>query len=60
MKIKVMDMTCNHCVAKIQKELLINQVKSKIDLASKTVEVDDDKKDKAIHLIKQAGYTPTT
>jgi copper chaperone len=60
MKIKVNDMTCNHCVAKIQKELIFNQIKGKIDLSSKTVEVLDNDVEKAVLVIKKAGYTPLT
>jgi copper chaperone len=60
MKIKVSDMTCNHCVAKIQKELIFNQIKGKIDLPTKTVEVSDADLEKAVSVIKKAGYTPST
>jgi copper chaperone CopZ len=60
MKIKVNDMTCNHCVAKIQKELIFNQIKGKIDLPTKTVEVPDLDAEKAVLVIKKAGYTPLT
>lgn len=59
MKITVKDMTCNHCVAKIQKALLMEKIMAKIDLSSHTVDVKDIDLDRAIVLIKEAGYSPT-
>lgn len=59
MKITVKDMTCNHCVAKIQKALLMEKIMAKIDLSSHTVDVKDIDLDKAMVAIKEAGYTPT-
>ncbi|VEU82935.1 heavy-metal-associated domain-containing protein [Acholeplasma hippikon] len=59
MKIKVNDMSCKHCVAKIEKELIMNGVQSKISLEEKTVDIKDKDQDKAMGAIKAAGYTPT-
>lgn len=58
MEIKVKDMTCNHCVMKIDKALMMAGVKGKADLESKTVNVKLEKDlDKAKEAITNAGYT---
>lgn len=58
MKLKVKDMSCNHCVMKIQKSLLVKGVKAEIDLSNHIVDVKLEKDvDKAIEAIKEAGYT---
>ena len=59
MKITVNDMSCNHCVAKIQKQLIMKGIKSEIKLADKIVEVVDQDQEQAMEAIKEAGYTPT-
>jgi copper chaperone len=60
MKIKVLDMTCKHCVAKIEKSLLLSDLKAKVDLTEQVV---DFKKDEDLEKVKEAiikaGYTPT-
>ncbi len=58
MKVTVPDMTCNHCVMKIQKALLISGVKATIELESHLVTF---KKDEDLEIVKkaitEAGYT---
>ncbi len=58
MNIKVADMNCNHCVMSIQKALILNQIKGQVDLATKTVKVAEQDLEKAIAVIKQAGFSP--
>lgn len=57
MKIQVSDMHCQSCSGKIQRLLLQNGIIAKVDGNSKLVFVDEDG-DRAIELIKEAGYTP--
>jgi len=57
MKLHVENMTCNHCVMKIQKSLLINGVDAKVSLDEHAVILKSDKNvDKAKKAIKEAGY----
>lgn len=57
MKLNVENMTCNHCVMKIQKSLLINGVDAKVSLDEHAVILKSDKDvDKAKKAIKEAGY----
>jgi copper chaperone CopZ len=60
MKIKVLDMTCKHCVAKIEKSLLVTGLKAKVDLSEQSIEF---KKESDLELVKEAivkaGYTPS-
>jgi len=59
MKIKVSDMTCNHCVQTIQKTLMISGIDARIDLPTHTVELKKDSdSEKARAAISKAGYTP--
>lgn len=56
-KIYVSDMSCKHCVAKIEKVLLLNDVKASVLLEDKSVTLGhDDDYEKAVTLIKQVGY----
>lgn len=55
MKIKVTDMMCKHCVAKIDK--VLENIEHTISLENKEVEVKEEDYQKAIELIKNAGYT---
>ncbi|CCV64464.1 preddicted heavy metal transport/detoxification protein [Alteracholeplasma palmae J233] len=57
--ITVTDMSCQHCVAKINKALLTKGVVGKIDLAGHTVSVKEADEEKALVAIEEAGYTPT-
>ncbi|MGP1439866.1 MAG: heavy metal translocating P-type ATPase [Treponema sp.] len=61
MKIFVEDISCKHCVARIEKALneKLANAKVKIDLESKVVEVEGASIDDVISIIKEAGYTPT-
>lgn len=55
----VNDMSCNHCKARIEKELLANGVKNiSIDLNSKVVSLESElSNDQLIEIIDKAGYT---
>lgn len=55
MEIKVKDMHCKNCAAKVEKALLMNGVKPKIDLDNHIVIVKDNDVTKAIEVIKQSG-----
>lgn len=55
MKIKVSDMMCKHCVARIDKAL--DNIDHTISLENKEVEVKEEDYQKAVELIKNAGYT---
>jgi copper chaperone len=58
MKLTVKDMTCNHCVAKIQKALLVSGIQSKIELADQSVTIlKDSDVEAAKAAIKNEGYT---
>ena len=59
MEIKVKDMHCKNCAAKVEKALLMNGVRPKIDLDNHIVLVKDNDVTKAVEVIKQTGYTPT-
>lgn len=59
MKITVNDMTCKNCVAKIEKNLMMNGIKSEINLDAKTIEIKDKDQEKAIKIITEVGYTPS-
>ncbi len=58
MKVLVPDMSCKHCVMKIEKQLLMDGLKAKVELENKSVsfakESDLDKVQKSI---EKAGYT---
>mgnify|MGYP002622346104 FL=1 len=59
MKIKVSDMTCNHCVQKVQTALQNSGIDAHIDLPTHTVELKEDALvELARHAISKAGYTP--
>ena len=62
MKFVVEDISCKHCVARIEKALneKLPNAKVKINLESKTVEVEGvDNANDVMAIIKEAGYTPT-
>lgn len=58
MKVLVPNMSCKHCVMKIEKQLLMDGLKAKVELENKSVsfakESDLDKVQKSI---EKAGYT---
>lgn len=59
MKVNVLDMTCAHCVAKIEKQLLMDGLKAKVELATKSVLLTKDSDlERVTASIKKAGYTP--
>lgn len=58
MKVIVPDMSCNHCVMKIQKQLLIDGVQATVDLKDKSVNFKKDADlEKATASVKKAGYS---
>ncbi len=60
MKVKVTDMTCNHCVMKVQKSIMMEGLKAQVDLADQSVSFSNEKDlDKIKLAIEKAGYTPT-
>jgi copper chaperone CopZ len=57
MKVYVENMTCNHCVMKIQKSLLVNGVVAQVNLDEHAVILKSEKDlEKALKAIKEAGY----
>lgn len=57
MKIIVPDMSCNHCVMKIQKQLLIDGLKATVDLKDKSVQFKQESDlEKVTASVKKAGY----
>ncbi len=59
MKVNVTDITCKHCVMKIEKSLMMDNLKAKVSLEDKSVSFNNEAdKDKIIQSIKKAGYTP--
>ncbi|NLW28315.1 MAG: heavy-metal-associated domain-containing protein [Erysipelothrix sp.] len=54
--VKVPDMSCQHCVKRIQKSLDESQVVATVDLDSKSVSFNGDES-VAIEAIVKAGYT---
>lgn len=57
---KVNDMTCAHCEKAIKQELSKGDkdVKVKVDLKDKTVQVENLSDDRVMFLLKEIGYTP--
>jgi copper chaperone CopZ len=59
MKVNVKDITCKHCVMKIEKTLMMDNLKAKVSLEDKSVSFNNEAdKEKVILSIKKAGYTP--
>lgn len=56
--IKVSDMNCGKCAAKITMKLSLNNIDSNIDLDNKLVSVSETDINQAMDLIKETGYTP--
>ncbi len=56
--LKVPDMSCEHCVARITKALNDEKLSFKVILANKTVEVEGDEAavDKAVAALDDIGY----
>ena len=60
MKVKVKDMTCNHCVMKVQKSIMMDGLKATVDLSDQSVSFTHDQDLEKIKLaIQKAGYTPS-
>jgi len=60
MKVKVKDMTCNHCVMKVQKSIMMEGLKATVDLSDQSVSFTHDQDLEKIKLaIQKAGYTPS-
>ena len=57
---KIADMTCTHCEKAIKLELLQGNpdVKVKVDIANKILEVENLPDDRVIFLLKEIGFTP--
>ena len=60
MKLNVKEMSCNHCVGRIDKVLSEAGIAHSIDLDSKTVTIEDDSKvEIAIEEMDDIGFTAT-
>lgn len=60
MKLTVNEMSCNHCVSRIDKVLSDAGIAHRIDLESKTVTIEDDSQvEKAIEEMDDIGFTVT-
>lgn len=58
MKVLVPDMSCNHCVMKIQKQLMMDGLKANVNLGDKSVDFKNDADlSKVKQSIEKAGYT---
>ena len=57
---KIEDMSCGHCEKAITTELTKGDtsVKVKVDLKSKTIEVENLSDDRVMFLLKEIGYNP--
>ena len=57
MKLIVPDMSCNHCVMKIQKQLMIDGIQATVDLKDKSVSLKKESDlEKAKQSLIKAGY----
>ncbi len=57
MKVIVKDMTCNHCVMKIQKQLLMDGILATVELKDKSVSFKKESDlEKVVQSLKKAGY----
>ena len=58
MKVNVPDMSCKHCVMKIEKQLMLDGLKAKVDLDSRSVSFSKDSDLENVQKsIEKAGYT---
>lgn len=55
-RVIVSNMSCQHCVARIEKALNEAQIEAKVTLADKSVEFDGDR-ELVVVAIEKAGYT---
>lgn len=56
-KVTVPDMSCGHCVMAIEKALKADELTGKVDLSTKTVELEEADLEAVTKAIEQAGYT---
>jgi len=57
MKLKVKNMTCEHCVHKISVALIKENIIPEIDLDSREISISDEKhKEKVISILKSINY----
>jgi copper chaperone CopZ len=56
--IYVKDMSCEHCVATMNKVLKKNKINGEVNLPNKTIKVDSENEAKVIELITEIGYEP--
>ena len=57
MKLKVKNMTCEHCVNKISVALIRENIIPEIDLDSREISISDEKhKEKVISILKSINY----
>ena len=57
MKVIVPDMSCNHCVMKIQKQLMMDGIQASVELKDKSVTFKKDSDlDKVKLALEKAGY----
>lgn len=56
--IRVADMTCMGCKKKLQLKLLSNGINASFDVSAHTISVQETETNKAVEIIKEAGYTP--
>lgn len=58
MKVYVSDMSCNHCVMKIQKQLMMDGIQATVQLTDQSVSFKKESDlDKVKLSIEKAGYT---
>lgn len=58
MKVYVSDMSCNHCVMKIQKQLMMDGIQATVQLTDQSVSFKKERDlDKVKLSIEKAGYT---
>lgn len=58
MKVTVPDMSCKHCVMKIEKSIMMSGLKAKVTLDDKSVTFQNDAdQPKVVAAIEKAGYT---
>lgn len=58
MKLNVPDMTCGHCKAAIERAVTEAGGTAQVDLDAHSVTVDGLDADRAMQVIRDAGYTP--
>ena len=58
MKVTVPDMSCKHCVMKIEKSIMMSGLKAKVSLDDKSVTFQNEADQaKVVTAIEKAGYT---